>query len=107
MFYLIKVDSIGNSNWSRTYGDAFIEPGYSVQQTLDGGYIIVGRLRTDLLFASENREANGNALWSRSAVDDDNGSHIRYNKLRMGIYYWRISSSVFGAPHSSIFNQDK
>ena len=43
--YLVKTDGIGTEEWSQTYGDADTrEMGYSVQQTMDGGYIIGGTL---------------------------------------------------------------
>jgi len=40
--YLIKIDTKGDTQWSRTYGGPNAEVGYSVQQTTDGGYVIVG-----------------------------------------------------------------
>jgi hypothetical protein len=40
--YLIKTDSLGDTLWTRTYGGIFTDWGQSVQQTLDGGFIIAG-----------------------------------------------------------------
>jgi hypothetical protein len=41
--YLIKTDENGSEQWSQTFGDADTrEMGYSVEQTMDGGYIIGG-----------------------------------------------------------------
>jgi hypothetical protein len=39
--YIIKIDSVGNRQWSYVYGTSYIESGYSVRETFDG-FIIVG-----------------------------------------------------------------
>jgi hypothetical protein len=40
--YLIKTNALGDTQWTRTYGDTYTEYGYSVRQTVDRGYIIAG-----------------------------------------------------------------
>ncbi|ASJ02674.1 hypothetical protein A3L09_05075 [Thermococcus profundus] len=40
--YLIKVDPTGNLRWEKTFGESNADCGFSVLQTDDGGYTIVG-----------------------------------------------------------------
>jgi hypothetical protein len=40
--YLIKTNSIGDTIWTKTFGGIGLDRGYSVQQTIDGNYVVVG-----------------------------------------------------------------
>ncbi|MCL0073268.1 hypothetical protein M1N91_03505 [Dehalococcoidia bacterium] len=40
--WLVKSDEKGNKEWSRTFGGPHSDKAHSVQQTADGGFIIVG-----------------------------------------------------------------
>ena len=40
--YLVKIDSAGNMQWNKTYGGESDDYGYSLAQTSDGSYAIIG-----------------------------------------------------------------
>ena len=41
-FWLLKLDTNGNIQWQKAYGDSGNDLAHSVQQTSDGGYIVAG-----------------------------------------------------------------
>ncbi|MFI5218551.1 MAG: T9SS type A sorting domain-containing protein [Bacteroidia bacterium] len=70
--YLIKTDANGNALWSKSIGGAGVSYnfGTSVQQTLDGGYIITGHTNSfsagpyDVYLIKTN--ANGDTSWTKT-----------------------------------------
>jgi len=41
-FWLVKTDSLGNMEWNQTYGGPSDDHAFSMVQTADGGYVLVG-----------------------------------------------------------------
>ncbi len=41
-FWVVKLDDAGLIEWQKTLGGSYREIGYSVQQTADGGYVLLG-----------------------------------------------------------------
>ncbi|MFZ2899986.1 MAG: PKD domain-containing protein [Saprospiraceae bacterium] len=62
--YLIKTNGAGILEWKKTYGGPDSDSGYSVQQTTDGGYIIVGAVynggprMSDVYLIKTNKDGN-------------------------------------------------
>jgi len=81
--YLIKTDASGDTIWTRTYGGGNSDAGYSVQQTLDGGYIIAGFTESfgagylDVYLIKT--DASGDTIWTRTYGGDlaDRGYSVR------------------------------
>ena len=70
--YLIRTDMNGDVLWTKTYGGTESDYGISVQQTTDGGFIVVGE--TYSFFASITNvyliktDTNGDILWSKTFI---------------------------------------
>jgi len=63
---LIKTNTVGYTLWTKTFGGSGDDIGYAVQQTVDGGYIIIGSTES---FGSGawliKTDSNGDTLWTK------------------------------------------
>ncbi len=66
-FYLIRVDEIGDTLWTRTYGGVNGDYAYSIQQTADNGFAVVGTTN------SFGEEDNNNIYFVKTNADGISG----------------------------------
>ncbi len=69
-FWLLKTDADGNELWSRTYGGAAEDRAFEVQQTVDGGFAIVGYTQSFGAGAEDvwlvKTDVQGNQQWTET-----------------------------------------
>jgi hypothetical protein len=72
--WLIKIDSLGNEQWMKTYNIDFLDEGFGVKQTSDGGFILIGLTGMYTSITHDywliKTDAFGNKQWDRTF---DNG----------------------------------
>jgi hypothetical protein len=84
---LVKTDFYGNLQWNKTYGGPYDDYGNAVQQTADGGYVVLGDSYQGELPGGRSAafllktDAQGNKVWNTSfgnGMDEDtHGASIR------------------------------
>ncbi|NPA34916.1 MAG: PQQ-like beta-propeller repeat protein [Chlorobi bacterium] len=74
--YVVKLDSVGNLQWTSVIGGSNDDYGYSIKQTRDGGYIVAGQTASygaggiDMYIVK--LDAQGNLQWTRTIGGIDN-----------------------------------
>ena len=104
---LIVTSYSSASEWEKTYGGSTYDFGYSVQQTTDGGYILVGY--TDSYGAGESdvylikTDSSGNELWSKTfgGISGDYGRSVQ--QTTDGGYIIAGHTGSFGAGGSDFY----
>jgi hypothetical protein len=77
--WLIKTDQFGDTVWTRTFGGEYLEYGSVVEQTNDGGYILIGSTYTpDKQYGHFEAwvikvNALGDTIWTKSYGGQDVG----------------------------------
>jgi hypothetical protein len=73
--WLLRTDANGDTLWARTYGGRYPDHGNSVQQTIDGGYVIAGRTYSYGFVGGDvwliKTDVGGDTIWTRTYGDTD------------------------------------
>jgi hypothetical protein len=115
--FLIKTDSNGNEQWSKTFGGADLDEGRGIQNTSDNGYIITGYTNSYGVGCSDvwliKTDANGNELWNKTfgGSDSDESWYVQQTNdngfFITGFYGWGYSQpDIYTIKTDSIGNEE-
>jgi hypothetical protein len=105
--YLIKTDSLGDTLWTKTHGGPLDDRGYSVDQTSDGGYILMGYTES---FGAGNKDvwliktdSLGDTIWTCTfgGTEDDCGYSVE--ETSDGFYIFTGYTASFGEGNRDVY----
>jgi hypothetical protein len=115
-FWVVKTDSSGNQEWSKTYGQPTTSGVYSVIQTSDGGYALAGSViygdRDYPVALLVKTDASGTMKWSqtysgsdwayaKSVVQANDGGYVFAGTTnphkRVAEDYWLVKTDAEGS----------
>ncbi|MFH1321784.1 MAG: T9SS type A sorting domain-containing protein [Bacteroidota bacterium] len=100
--YVVKTDSIGNLQWSKTYGGIDEDYGQSIQETNDSGFIITGYTKSfgvvGYIYPYLIRiDLNGDTLWTKIYSKLSGPSNFFAQQTSDNGYVILGSTATFGA----------
>jgi len=100
-FWLIKTDSQGNKQWTKTFGGSEDDQGYSVQQASDGGYILLGYTESYGAGSADfwliKTDSQGTKQWAKTFGGSEDDWGLSVQQTKDGGYILRGHTYSYGA----------
>jgi hypothetical protein len=99
-YWIVKTDSVGNMQWSNTFGGSLIEQCHAILATNDGGYVLGGY--TESFGAGiydwwlVKTDGNGDSLWSRTYGGSEKDECWSMESTSDGGYFLAGHTESFG-----------
>jgi hypothetical protein len=105
--YLVKLDSSGNVQWTKTIGGSSYDEAWSIIQSSDGGYVVAGETRS---FGAGNGDiyvvkldSSGNVIWTKTIGGSDWDEAYSIIQSSDGGYVVAGETRSFGAGNGDIY----
>jgi len=106
-YYLIKTDNNGNSQWEKTYGGWNVDVLNDMEQTSDGGYILIGKSQSFTNFSScvymIKTDQNGDTLFTKKYGGPDLNWGLSIEITNDNGYIICGKTSSFGAGGQDVY----
>ncbi len=112
--YLVKTNSSGDAQWTKTYGGLYDDQAFSLAQCNDNGYILTGFANKDNNAGINNdvyllkTDVDGVLTWSRTfgGTQDDQGNVVRQTSDGGYVVFGFESSIGFGSYDALLLKTD-
>jgi hypothetical protein len=105
--YLIRIDSGGDTIWTRTYGGPEDDEAYSIEGTSDGGYIIAGSTRSSGAGVDDvyliKTDGVGDTVWTKTYGGSDFDRGYSVQETSDGGYAVAGWTRSFGAGEDDVY----
>jgi hypothetical protein len=104
--FVIKTNGVGDTLWTKIFGGAYYDAGFSIQQTSDGGFIVVGITSSfgaggyDVFLIKI--DSNGGQQWVRTFGGINNDKAYSVQQTSDGGYILCGYTNSFGAGNNDV-----